>query len=150
MISEIEDHVRQKEELKKFITYAERAKTEKDLIVLCQKYLQHKDYYVEPMASVNLNLDHTTDWARMIRTPPAVIDTMCVSREVSQTDMLAAAAGNYGSYEHHIKADMARELSAELLHQGFIKFKSIENIGAEWNTYKRIIGTINVVKDTSK
>jgi hypothetical protein len=135
--------VKLRDEQQKIVAYAEKATKEEDLIKICKKYLQHKGYHVEPQEVANLKIQEIT-----VRHSRPTVDTMCVSREISQTDMLAAAAGKYGSYEQHIKADMARELAAELVHQGFISFKSIQSHSPDtWDSVKRIIGTIQVVKE---
>jgi hypothetical protein len=132
--------VKLRDEQQKIVAYAKKATKEEDLIKICKKYLQHKGYHVEPQEVANLKIQEIT-----VRHSRPTVDTMCVSREISQNDIMLS---NAGTYEQHIKADMARELAAEVVHQGFISFKSIQSHSPNtWDTVKRIIGTIQVVKE---
>jgi hypothetical protein len=156
MIAESFDIIlKTKEEQKKFVAYAENAKTEDDLIKLCEKYLNHKGRIVIEAKITETKTEPEDDdpWLtpRAAIARPPIIETFYVRREVPDLEAEAFKAGNYGCYEHHVKADMLKELAAELFKQGFVKFNTNQNIHSDmYHKRKTYIGTIQVVKDTSK
>jgi adenine-specific DNA methylase len=152
MISEAFDAIlKSKEEIKKFVTYAENVKTEDDLIKLCEKYLNHKGRIVMEAKVIETKTEIDEDdpclTPRIVPVPPS-IETMFISRELYDVDAAAFTSGNYGSYEKYIKTDMVKELAIELQKQGFIKFNSTQNFRVDaYRQSKTIVGTIQVVKD---
>lgn len=153
MISEAFDAIlKSKEEIKKFVAYAENVKTEDDLIKLCEKYLNHKGRIVleAKITETKTEVDEYDDpWLTPRKMPvPPSIETMCISRELYDVDAAAFTSGNYRSYEQYIKTDMVKELAIELQKQGFIKFNLTQNFRVDsYRQSKTIVGTIQVVKD---